>query len=98
MISGFQRSDRFVGEPRWYQMVPDADLAQATADMVALLAQGAPLAQSWTRASIYQGTTMELGTMLDHETRAQTVLNFTEDCKEAVAAFIEKRPPVYRWR
>ena len=80
------------------QMVPDADLAQATADMVALLAQGAPLAQAWIRASIYQGATMELGTMLDYETRAQAVLNFTEDCKEAVTAFVEKRPPVYRWR
>jgi len=80
------------------QVVPDAELAQATGEMVALLAQGAPLAQAWTRASIYQGMTMDLGTMLDYETRAQSVLNFTEDCKEAVAAFMEKRPPVYRGR
>jgi len=80
------------------RVVPPDKLEVAAREMAAALTKGAPLAVGMTKASIYQGLAMDLSTMLDYETRAQAMLSFTEDCKEAMAAFLEKREPVFGWR
>ena len=79
-------------------VVPSDKLEIVTKEIAAALTKGAPLAIGMTKASIYQGLAMDLSTMLDYETRAQAMLSFTEDCKEALAAFSEKREPVFKWR
>ena len=80
------------------QVVPHDQLAPAVSGLTTALARGAPLAQAWIKASIYQCAGIDLATTLDYETRAQSMLAFTEDSKEAVAAFLEKRDPVYKGR
>jgi len=79
------------------QMVPAEKLESAVKETVALIARGAPLAQAWLKASVYQSAGLDLDTMLDYESRAQAMLAFSQDSKEALAAFTEKRPPVYKW-
>ena len=70
--------------------------ARAAGEIAAALARGAPLAIKLTKASINKALMIDLPTMLEHEARAQCILMVTEDCKEAMAAFMEKRQPVFK--
>jgi 2-(1,2-epoxy-1,2-dihydrophenyl)acetyl-CoA isomerase len=80
------------------QVVDSNQLDTAIRELTLSLEKGAPLAQTWIKSSLNQATSMDLATMLDYETRAQAMLAFTDDSREAVAAFLQKRQPVYKWR
>jgi len=79
------------------QVTTQEELGNATREMARQLSLGAPMAKAMTKASVYQGFGMDIATMMDHETRAQGILSFTEDCQEALSAFSEKRNPVFKW-
>jgi 2-(1,2-epoxy-1,2-dihydrophenyl)acetyl-CoA isomerase len=80
------------------RVVEPEELETAVASYIEMFARSAPLAIGMTKASLNQAPSMDLATMLEFEMRAQSMLAFTEDSKEAIAAFLEKRTPVYRWR
>ena len=80
------------------QVATHEELGNAARDMARQLSLGAPMAKAMIKASVYQGFGMDIATMLDHETRAQAILSFTEDCREALVAFSEKRTPVFKGR
>lgn len=78
------------------RVVPAEQLEKAAGEVAAGLAKGAPKAINMAKTSINKSLTMDLPAMMDHEARAQCILMVMEDCKEAMAAFMEKREPVFR--
>ncbi len=80
------------------RVVPAAELDAFVDDWAARLAAGPPVALSLTKTMLNDGITRSMQQALEDEARSQSV-NFTsEDVKEAMRAFKEKRDPVFRGR
>jgi enoyl-CoA hydratase/carnithine racemase len=71
------------------------DLTVARA-LAAQVARNAPLAVAAAKHAIDDGLNLELDAALDLEHRAYEVTLKSEDRKEGLKAFAERRPPVYR--
>jgi 2-(1,2-epoxy-1,2-dihydrophenyl)acetyl-CoA isomerase len=78
--------------------VPAADLDAAVADVVEAIVAGPPLALSMTKRELDHASTGSLAQALEVEGLAQSVNVHTEDLREALTAFVEKRPPTFRGR
>ena len=78
------------------RVVPADQFESATRELAMALAKGPPLAISMTKASINQALIMDLPTALDREAKAQSIICTTEDYEEGIAAFMEKRGPVFK--
>lgn len=78
--------------------VPDAELAGHVADVAARLAAAAPLAVAAIKQNFHDSPTDDFTTHLDREADRHARLQYTEDAKEAAAAFLEKRPPRFQGR
>jgi 2-(1,2-epoxy-1,2-dihydrophenyl)acetyl-CoA isomerase len=50
------------------------------------------------KANINAALTSDMRTLLDREAVGQTLTGRTEDHREAVKAFLEKRPPTFKGR
>ena len=62
------------------------------------IADGPPVAIQGAKRAIYHNQEVDLRAALEFETFAQSVSRQTEDAKEGVRAFVEKRAPVFRGR
>ena len=62
------------------------------------IAEGPPVALALAKRAIYRSEESGLRDALEFETFAQNVCKETEDSKEGVKAFVEKRAPVFRGR
>jgi len=80
------------------QVVPASELAAATYEMASSIGKLPPLAVQMNKRGLRQGTNADLPSQLRYEALANTYLFQTEDHKEAVKAFREKREPTYRGR
>ena len=80
------------------RVVRHDELMKETKALATRIIKGPPLAVSWTKRAVYKGVTHDLEAHLYFETQAQRLLMRTEDFKEGVAAFLEKRPPVFKGR
>lgn len=78
------------------RVVPAEDLMKTTIDMAKKIAEGAPIAVEMTKQTATRALNCDLEQLISIETFAQKVCLETEDFKEGVAAFIEKRPPVFK--
>ena len=76
----------------------DERLAEETQAFARKVANGAPLAVRLVKKLIYQGLTSDLRGALDLVASNMPVVRMSEDHKEAVAAFREKREPVFTGR
>ncbi|MCC6531141.1 MAG: enoyl-CoA hydratase/isomerase family protein [Burkholderiales bacterium] len=76
----------------------DDRLAEETQAFARKLAQGAPLAMRLVKKILYQGLESDLRAALDLAASNMPVVRMSEDHKEAVAAFREKREPVFTGR
>ncbi|WP_370250497.1 enoyl-CoA hydratase-related protein [Nocardioides sp.] len=75
----------------------DADSYEATvASVVRKLGRGAPLAQTATKKAVNTATLPGWHDALERERTGQVVLMRTADVAEGMAAFNERRPPVFR--
>lgn len=76
-------------------VVPAADLAAAAADTARAIAANAPLAVRAARQAIRYGLTHSFEDGLKLEGELQRMLYASDDCREGIAAFNERRAP--RW-
>jgi enoyl-CoA hydratase/carnithine racemase len=80
------------------QVVPVADLDRAVDELAATLAAKSPVALRLGRDAFYTVRDLAADPALDHLHRMLTVATQTEDAAEGMAAFAEKRPPVWKGR
>ncbi len=78
------------------QVVDDAGLKEAAYGFAARLAAGPPLALALTKRILNRSDNLDLDTTLEFEADLQALCMQTDDHQEGVAAFKEKRAPVFR--
>lgn len=78
------------------RVVSPEDLESAVDELATTLAAKSPVALKLGRDSFYRVWDMSSGEALAHLHAMLTLINQTEDAKEGMAAFLEKRPP--RWQ
>jgi enoyl-CoA hydratase len=76
-------------------VVPASDLIQTVQEVAATIASNAPLAVQAAKQAVRYGLAHALDDGLRLEGELQRMLYATEDCREGIAAFRERRPP--RW-
>ncbi|MGI9475608.1 MAG: enoyl-CoA hydratase [Hyphomicrobiaceae bacterium] len=77
------------------EVVADVDLPARTVALAAQIAAGPPLAIRYMKQNINRAAERDFKTCLDWEADRLVRVAQTEDHKEAVRAFIEKRAPVF---
>lgn len=80
------------------RVLPEEDFRAQVADYAERLAKNAPLALAAIKESMHLALSNSLDAVLTHEMDVQRRLGRTEDVKEGIAAFLEKREPVYKGR
>ena len=78
------------------KVVADADLMESALELATRLAQGATGSQSLIKYLVRQGLDQSFRDHLDLAHVAQDQARSTADHKEAVQAFLEKRPPEFK--
>jgi enoyl-CoA hydratase/carnithine racemase len=80
------------------RIVPDASLREATYAFARQIADGPQVPIRMIKRLVYQSLRLDLRTHLDLVSSHMAVVRRTEDHKEGVAAFTEKRAPKFRGR
>ncbi|HYF16235.1 MAG TPA: enoyl-CoA hydratase-related protein [Ramlibacter sp.] len=80
------------------RVVPAAELRDATRELARSIAAKPPLAVRFAKQAIDKGLQADLQTAMDFELYAAAILFDTEDRKEGMRAFVEKRAPVFTGR
>ncbi len=78
------------------RVVPAAALDDAVGGLARTLAGGAPLALAYTKRAMRRSLELSMEREFDYEIFVQTQCLQTEDHREGVAAFLEKRAPRFR--
>jgi enoyl-CoA hydratase len=76
-------------------VVPPSDLASAVREVARRIAGNAPLAVQSAKRAVRYGMASTLEAGLELEGELQRMLYATEDCREGITAFRDRRPP--RW-
>ena len=79
-------------------VVPATDLDDAVREVVDTIAAGPPIALSSTKRELDNASTLSLAQALEIETLAQSVNVQTDDLREALLAYMERRPPTFQGR
>ncbi len=80
------------------RLVPLEELEKETMALAARIADGPPIPMRLAKLQVYKGLNMEFETALQIAAASETITLTSEDHKEGVAAFREKRKPDYRGR
>jgi enoyl-CoA hydratase/carnithine racemase len=75
---------------------PPEELLPATYELARKIADGPPIAIRLAKRAIYHSLETDLRKALEYETYAQNICFDTEDAREGIRAFVEKRPPAFR--
>ena len=78
------------------RVVPLADLESVTLEYAAELAAKPPIALALAKKAIYQSDHVSLDLALDHELEHQLKCFQTQDAREGLHAFLEKRSPNFK--
>lgn len=81
------------------RVVPDGQVVDAALETAALIAANSPWGVRMTKEVAW--SQLEVGSLqagIDLENRTQILSSFTEDHREAIGAFLEKRPPRFTHR
>ncbi|MBI4417694.1 MAG: enoyl-CoA hydratase/isomerase family protein [Ignavibacteriales bacterium] len=80
------------------KVVPAAELETATRELAERLAKAPTRAIGLIKRTLNKALSSDLETLLDYEAMIQDIASRSEDHREGVAAFLEKRPATYRGR
>jgi enoyl-CoA hydratase/carnithine racemase len=80
------------------RVVPDAELMDVALELAHRLAAGPSVAYRYMKENLDRALRADLSTCLAHEAENLVRTARTEDHREAVRAFVEKRPPRFRGR
>ena len=80
------------------RVVPSEYLDSAVEEVVDQLRSKSPAALALGKSSFYAMEGMDMDTALDYLHIGLTAVSFTEDATEGVAAFLEKRDPIWKGR
>ncbi len=80
------------------EIVPDAEVEKRAVEMAKQIAGLSPLAIQQAKEAVLRGMDAALDTGLVLETKASQILFASQDQKEGMAAFIEKRKPKFSGR
>jgi len=72
------------------------DLMAAAYALAQKIAAGPPIAIRLAKRALYHNLECDLRRALEFETFAQNICSETEDAREGIRAFVEKRPPTFR--
>jgi len=78
------------------QVVPEAKLEEATLEIAKRLARGPSLAFARAKTLLNRASTSSLESQLENERQAIALSGETEDFREALSAFFEKRKPKFQ--
>ena len=76
-------------------VVPADELDAAVAEVAGTIAAGPPIALSMTKRELDGAGSSSLAQALEVEALAQSINVQTEDLREALTAYVERRPPVF---
>jgi enoyl-CoA hydratase len=77
-------------------VVPADRLLDEAREMMALILKKAPVAVRYAKVAINKGVNMDLYNALEFEKDVCALTFASDDSKEGMAAFLEKRPPVFQ--
>ena len=80
------------------RVVPSDKVMEEARLLAEQIAGGPSVAMGMSKISIYQALDSDLNAALDYEAFAQSICSQTEDAKEGVLSFLEKRDPVFKGR
>lgn len=78
------------------EVVPATNLVEVTNKMAMEIAEMSPIALQLARKALYQGLNSDLDTQIQFEQLSQSTCFKTEDYREGIKAFLEKRKPVFK--
>ena len=79
-------------------VVEDGELMNTVYELAAKIAAGPPIAIRLAKRAMYKSMDSDLRSALEFETYAQNICSQTEDSREGIRAFVEKREPEFTGR
>ncbi len=80
------------------EVLPQAELLSRAGELARAIGSQAPVAFVAGRDAVLRSTETDLLTGIDYERKLYAICTATEDYREALKAFAEKRPPEYKGR
>jgi enoyl-CoA hydratase/carnithine racemase len=80
------------------RVVPAAALEKETTALARRIGENSPLANRLAKLQLHKGLNTDLGTALEMGSTCQAICLTSEDTREALTAFQEKRKPVFKGR
>jgi enoyl-CoA hydratase/carnithine racemase len=94
----FVDADEALGMGLVNRVVPDADSERATDELARQIAASPPIAMRLAKILMHRTAALDFEGALEFGAMATTITETSDDFREAVTAFLEKRDPLFRGR